>query len=359
MIAILPVVALLISLAVFFSLAKPRKLPSSKGDARAISIIIPARDEEENIGHLLKTLRDQSTRPLEIIVVDDQSGDRTAQVAQDFGVTVVAGKELPGGWKGKTWACQQGADAATGDWLLFLDADLKFLPEALARLASLTTEDKIQSVCPYHRVQRIYEQLSAYFNAITLAGVDAFALTPSPEATLFGQVLLIRKDLYQKAGGHKAVRHEILENYRLARLIREQGGTIQHSLGRGAIEMRMFPDGLSHLIQSWKKGFLAGASQAPGRALLTTSLWLTGGMILTGSLFSLPIFSSFYLWITLSACLGYALVSFYAFRLAGNFSFLTALFFPVALLFYQALFFKSLLDQKKGRQQTWKGRSLS
>lgn len=123
--------------------------------------------------------------------------------------------------------------------------------------------------------------------------------------------------------------------------------------------MRMFPDGLPRLIQSWKKGFLAGASQAPGRALLTTSLWLTGGMILIGSLTSLPFFSTFYLSIALGSSLGYTLVTFYAFRLAGNFSFFTALFFPIALLFYQALFFKSLLDQKKGRQQTWKGRTLS
>lgn len=359
MLAILPAAAFLISLAILFSLARPRRLPQATAPADAISIVIPARNEEANIARLLTTLKAQSTSPLEIIVVDDQSADRTAEVARDLGATVIPGKEMPPGWKGKTWACQQGAEAASGEWLLFLDADLTFLPDALARLAALLPRNQVQSVCPYHRVVRPYEQLSAYFNAITLAGVDAFALTPSKVATLFGQVFLIRKDHYQKAGGHEVVKNEILENYRLARLIRDQDVGIQHALGRGAIEMRMFPAGPTQLIESWKKGFLAGASQAPPRALVTISLWLTGGMILIGSLLTAPFFPPLFLKVTAAASLGYALLSFHAFRLGGNFSFLAALFFPITLLFYQALFLIALIDQKRGRKQTWKGRTLS
>jgi hypothetical protein len=240
----------------------------------------------------------------------------------------------------------------------FLDADLNLLPGALAKLAALTGHKAVHSVCPWHRIEKPFEQLSAYFNAITLAGVDAFATTPSSQATLFGQVLLIHRDHYRQAGGHHAVRNEILENFQLANLLQKSGIGIQHYLGQGVIEMRMFPEGMSQLIRSWKKGFLAGATQAPKRALLTTSLWLTGGMTLIGCLASIPFLSTSYLLTTLAACLAYSLLSFHAFRLAGNFSFLTALFFPVPLLFYQYLFFKSLLDQKKGIKSTWKGRIL-
>ena len=359
MLAILPAAAFFLSLAIFVSLARPRRLPQASASARAISIVIPARNEEDTLARLLDSLAPQATSPLEIIVVDDQSEDGTARVARDFGARVISGQPLPEGWRGKTWACQQGAEAATGDWLLFLDADLTFLPDGLARLAACTSTDAVHSVCPHHRVEKPYEELSAFFNAITLAGIDAFAVTPSREATLFGQVLLIRKDHYQKAGGHEAVRGEILENYRFARLLRDHDLTIQHYLGKETIEMRMFPGGLAQLMESWRKGFVAGAAHSPGRALLTTSLWLTGGMILTGCLGAAPFFGPLFAACTLTASLGYALLTFWVFRLAGNFSFLTALLFPVPLLFYQGLFFKSLIDQKRGRQTTWKGRSLS
>jgi len=359
MLAILPLVAFLISLAIRQSLARPRRLPDGSAGAQKITIIIPARDEEKNIAKLLTSLRKQSVQALEIIVIDDQSSDETAAIARDLGAKVIPGKEMPAGWKGKTWACHQGAGAASGDWLLFLDADLNLLPGALAKLAALTGHKAVHSVCPWHRIEKPFEQLSAYFNAITLAGVDAFATTPSSQATLFGQVLLIHRDHYRQAGGHHAVRNEILENFQLANLLQKSGIGIQHYLGQGVIEMRMFPEGMSQLIRSWKKGFLAGAAQAPRRALLNTSLWLTGGMILTGCLAASPFLSAEFAWSTVAAFLAYAVLTFHTFRLAGNFSILTALFFPVPLLFYQTLFFKSLLDQKTGRKQSWKGRTLN
>lgn len=355
---VLPLLAFFLSLAIFYSLARPRYFPREHGGAGKISVIIPARDEAENLTRLLPSLTGSENRPREIIVVDDQSSDETAKVAAAHGARVVRGKELPSGWKGKTWACQQGAEAASGEWLLFLDADLLFLPGALDRMAALTGQNAVSSVCPYHRVHRPYEQLSAYFNSITLAGVDAFALHPSREATLFGQVLLIHRDDYRRAGGHRAVRSEILENFRLARLLREEGVPIRHFLGRGQVEMRMFPEGLAQLKRSWRKGFLSGAVQAPRRALITTSLWLTGGMLLTGCLAATPCWGPVFAAATAISYLGYSAVTFLVFRLSGSFSFLTALFFPVPLLFYQFLFFSSLVAQKRGDKGTWKGRTL-
>jgi 4,4'-diaponeurosporenoate glycosyltransferase len=354
-----PLIALLISFAILLSLSRPRTLPNQEASAQKISLIIPARDEEQNIARLLNSLREQSTHPLEILVIDDQSTDQTATVARDLGATVITGKEMPPGWKGKTWACQQGAHAASGDWLLYLDADTLILPDGLAKIAALTAQKATHSICPYHRVRKPYEQLSAYFNAITLAGVDAFATTPSQQATLFGQALLIPRDHYHQAGGHEAVKDEILENFQFARLLKNNDIDVHLYLGKGTIEMRMFPHGLSQLANSWKKGFLAGAAQSPKRALLTTSLWLTGGMILTISLALLPFLDFPPLKTTLACALAYSLLSFHCFRLAGNFHLLTALLFPIPLLFYQTLFFKVLLDKKKGVKSTWKGRTLN
>ncbi|MDB2674065.1 glycosyltransferase [Akkermansiaceae bacterium] len=358
MLIALPIIALLISFAILFSLARPRYIPLGKSNAAKISIIIPARDEEENIANLLTSIRDQSTHPLEILVIDDQSTDRTAEVARKLGATVIAGKEMPAGWKGKTWACQQGAEAATGDWLLYLDADITLLEGSLEKLAALTAKKATHSICPYHKVRRPYEQLSAFFNTITLAGVDAFAATPSQQSTLFGQVLLIHRDHYQEAGGHEAVKEEILENFQLAQRLKAQDIDVHLYLGKGTVEMRMFPHGLAQLANSWKKGFLAGAAQSPKRALLTTSLWLSGGMILLVCFNLFGYGDSNFQTATLLCSLGHGLLSFFCFRLAGNFSILTALFFPIPLIFYQFLFFKAIFDQKKGVKTTWKGRTI-
>ena len=101
-----------------------------------VSIIIPARNEEHNLPTLLRSLAAQSVKPHEIIVVDDGSTDRTAEVARQLGATVIASQPLPDGWRGKTWACHQGAQAATGELLLFVDADTWFEPDGLARVLS-------------------------------------------------------------------------------------------------------------------------------------------------------------------------------------------------------------------------------
>lgn len=105
--------------------------------ADEISIIIPARDEEQNLGVLLQSIAEQSLQPREIIVVDDCSTDGTAGIPQQYGARLICDMPLPDdGWRGKTWACHQGAQAATGALLLFLDADTSLEPDGLSQLAA-------------------------------------------------------------------------------------------------------------------------------------------------------------------------------------------------------------------------------
>ncbi len=96
-----------------------RLRPCARAGAAApplsVSVIIPARNEEHNLPTLLRSLASQAVKPHEILVVDDGSTDRTAEVARQLGATVIASKPLPDGWRGKTWACHQGAQAATGE----------------------------------------------------------------------------------------------------------------------------------------------------------------------------------------------------------------------------------------------------
>ena len=117
-----------------------------------LSIIIPARNEEQNLPTLLSSIAEQSIRPREIIVVDDASTDHTAQIAQQHGARVISSQMLPDGWRGKTWACHQGAQAATGKLLLFLDADTWFEPEGLSYVIAEFKQagSGVLSLAPHH-----------------------------------------------------------------------------------------------------------------------------------------------------------------------------------------------------------------
>ena len=119
----------------------------------SLSVIIPARNEERNIGLLLASLKSQSSEPMEVIVVDDQSDDRTSEIAESLGCRTLRSTDLPPGWAGKPWACMQGAREAQGDLLLFLDADTVMAPGGLEKLLmSFPESGGLISVQPYHHM---------------------------------------------------------------------------------------------------------------------------------------------------------------------------------------------------------------
>ncbi len=116
-----------------------RSRQAHRASPASVSVIIPARNEEQNLPTLLRSLAAQPVKPREILVVDDGSTDRTAEVARRLGATVIVSQPLPDGWRGKTWACHQGAQAATGELLLFVDADTWFEPDGLRRSCGISS----------------------------------------------------------------------------------------------------------------------------------------------------------------------------------------------------------------------------
>jgi len=358
---LLPILALLCVPALYLVFGRPRFAPRSvpARDFPRISIVIPARDERENLAILLPSIAGQDVLAFEIIVADDGSTDGTAKIAESHGARVIRCPPPPAGWIGKSWACQQGAAAATGDFLLFLDADTKLEPSGLGKIAALANESEACSLCPFHRVPRPYEQLSAFFNLTMVCGVNAFGLHPSSSA-MFGQSLLVHREAYRKIGGHALVAGEVLENFRLAEHFRAGGLRIQALLGAGAVSMRMFPQGLRQLWDSWKKGASRGAGQSDRRALIFTSVWITGAMLCTTAVVIalLPGASPLFLISTAGVYLVYAIQCHLALRNIGSFSPLTSLFFPIPLLFYQTLFFSSVIGAKSKKKTQWKGRDV-
>ncbi|MBT8045439.1 MAG: glycosyltransferase [Verrucomicrobiae bacterium] len=366
MMLIIPILALLCAPALWVVLGRPRFLPEPTKAASPcdISIIIPARNEATNIKQLLDSIRRQSHQPKETIVVNDGSTDDTAEIARTMGATVINAKPLPDGWNGKPWACQQGASAATGSWFLFLDADLDLRDGAVGSLLQLCTQpDKVYSVCPHHRIKKMYEQLSAFFNVLMLAGSSAFGVNKqaSGKTALFGQCLLINSDHYQQVGGHESVKDKVLENFHLAEILKSLGIKRECFMGRHLIEMRMHPLGLSELWASWQKGFSDGAANTAPRVLVYSSIWISG-MILTivSAIVAWTSYSSSpFIILTAIAYLSHALFCLWVFRLAGNFSVWNALLFPLSFTFYQVLFFYSIINKKRGRTTQWKGRAVN
>ena len=362
---VLPLLGIAGTLALREVFQHPRFLPKTQGASSEvkISIIIPARDEEANIGELIESVQQQSLTAHEIIVVDDGSSDATAQIAKTQGATVLSGKPLPEGWKGKPWACQQGAEAATGTQLLFLDADVRLQSsDALAKLAAAATDDRAISVNPKHKIEKFYEESSSFFHSLMVLGVNAFGRGESDgrHAALFGQCMMLSSKLYQQLGGHSLVKDCTLENFHFSQHLHAAGHSCSCFLGGQDITMRMFPNGFTELWNSWKKGFSNGAANTHKRALLFSSLWISGAMFSTVSIAITPFSQNpgFLLLSTLSYLL-YAYQCRKVFSAIGNFSLGNALLYPLALLFYQSLFFTSLITQKLGKTTDWKGRQVS
>ena len=322
----------------------------------AVSVIIPARDEAANLPALLGSLMQSNPRPAEVIVVDDGSTDGTAEVASRYGATVVASTAAPDGWRGKNWACQQGADVAVWPTLFFLDADTYFAPGGFERIVAYfrgLPANAAVSILPFHAMEMPYEELSLFFNLLMAIGTGGFSGLDKPR--LFGQSLLIERELYLRAGGHAAVRQHLLENLAFAPRLRAANGVPYTACGRGTLLIRMFPDGLGQLRASWEKAFAFGAGSTSSIVLLLSIYWLSAAAtVFWPAVFGVGMARPAALALYLLFALQIAWLS----RQIGAYNLLTALFYPLPLLFYFVVFFRSAWLQRMQRPVAWKGRQL-
>jgi 4,4'-diaponeurosporenoate glycosyltransferase len=330
-------------------------------DARAdaaigVSVIVPARNEENNLPRLLRSITTSASRRLEVLVIDDHSTDRTAHVAHEAGVTVIRSESLPVGWTGKAWACFQGAQHASCDLLLFLDADTCFAPGGLDRIVARWREGdpgSSISLLPYHEMQTVHEQLSLFFFLLMAAGAGGFGAFG--RAGLFGQSLLIPKKTYSAVNGHAAVRGFVLENLNLAGLLHESGHQVMCLGGRETLQMRMFPEGFRQMSDSWTKAFVHGASASGSSVLTCSAIWIAA---FWGAAIALIVPSTL---APVVLVLPYFLLSLQLFwfaRQLGNYHFATCLLYPLPLAYYCVIFARSALRRAVGRKTVWRGREV-
>lgn len=338
--------------------AEKEKLPPS---IPGISIIIPARNEERNLPRLLGSLKSQTLLPDEIIVVDDNSEDATARVAEGYGAQVLTSSGLPKGWLGKPWSCYQGARKTKGDIFIFLDADTFLEPDGLKRMIqTFISESGVVSISPYHKVEKFHETFSAFFNLMQLIGMSHFPLLKDRQPKgMFGPCLIISREDYMNSGGHKAVRGEVLEHYTLAGILRNHRIPIGLFSGKDTLNVRMYPEGWKDLIQGWTKSFTLGAGQTPPLIMRLSVMWISG-LLITPVFLLFSLFSQSMVGILFWAIIYilYIFQLFIQFRRAGNFPLWSVALYPILLIFFLAIFTWAIYRNTRNTQISWKGRSI-
>lgn len=234
-----------------------------------VSVIVPARNEAHNMEGCAHSLLASDYPNFEIIVVDDHSTDATGSLARavaasDPRITVLDNPDLPPDWFGKQWACQTGANAASGDILIFMDADARASPQLLTRAVNgmLRTGADFYSVLGRQDMLTFWERLLQMQIFVVLmtrfGGTEIVNRARSASAKIAnGQFLMVRRSIYNESGGHGLVRGYVAEDLMLAQRYFELGLKTVLVDGWDQLSTRMYTS-LSQLIGGWRKNIFAG-----------------------------------------------------------------------------------------------------
>jgi cellulose synthase/poly-beta-1,6-N-acetylglucosamine synthase-like glycosyltransferase len=223
-----------------------------------VQVIVPARNEQDCIARSLDSLLRQQGISFQITVVNDDSSDQTGAVAASFaGVRVMRTAQPAPGVTGKCNALICGASDAQAEWLLFTDADTFHYPGSL-RAAVKEAEERgvdLLSYSPEQEVVTWREQIlmPIVFAELTRTYPPTQVNDPEdPVVAANGQYILVRRQVYEKLGGHQAVANKILEDVELARMFKRAGCRIWFGYGAGLVRTRMYRN-FSDLVEGWTK----------------------------------------------------------------------------------------------------------
>src|SRR5215831_11961563 len=248
-----------------------------------VSIIVPARNEEACLKPCLESLVSQAGIAFEIIVVDDASRDRTGEIARYFvarqgsNVRVIAAPPLPENWAGKNNAMAAGAKTATGNWLLFTDADTCHKPGSLARAVAEAEEEgaSLLSYSPEQEVKTLWEKavMPVIFAELAATYPPKRVNDPTyPIAAANGQYLLISREAYDAVGGHTSISSNLLEDVSMARLVKSSRRRIFFRYGGDAVRTRMYR-GWAQMKEGWMKNLVLLFKHPVRRALMLVGFW--------------------------------------------------------------------------------------
>ena len=342
------------------NLALYRPLPAGDGVRRSCSVLIPARNEEANIGEALQCILESEGVDFEVIVLDDGSTDRTAEIVREFAardarVRLESAPPLPPGWCGKNHACQHLASLACHPLLVFMDADARISrPDSLERLARFiaTGGAALASGVPREETRSFMERLIIPLIHFVLLGFLPFERmrrTTDPRfAAACGQVLAARRDAYERSGGHAAVADRIHDGVALARNFRG------HSFGTDLFDATdTFRCRMYRSASDVLHGFAKNAHEGLGspQLIVPSSILLLGGQVLPLVLAILAPSPLAFL----------ALAASYLPRLLGAFRFHQSLFssvlHPLGICVLVGIQWHAFFRSLRRRPAVWKGRA--
>jgi chlorobactene glucosyltransferase len=352
--------------AILFAAQMPRLDPEPPGPLRAdwpsVSVIVAARNEEFDLPACLADLLAQDyPGPLEILVVDGASTDRTKEVATSFSprVRLLEEPPLPAGWVGKSWGCDVGYRAAGGDLLLFTDADVRYHRSAVRAAVNWLRREgaDVVTLAPTIETRSFWERVVMPFYVqmvLTYFRAPRTNRAGSRSAVINGQFWLVRREAYERVGGHAAVRSDVIEDLALAHRLRAAGARLRLGWSPGLLSTRMYrnrtemAEGIGKTIQGLEYsaarqvGFLAG---------LIGLFWIPLALPLVGylsGLWPLTVLGSVVAIGLFAKHVGFS-------RETGSPA-AYGLLFPAAVGFYVVLVLRSLDRGRRGAPVEWKGR---
>jgi glycosyltransferase involved in cell wall biosynthesis len=327
-----------------------------------VAAIVPARNEEVSIAACITSLAAQP-EIVEIIAVNDQSSDRTAEILHALAknishLRVIDAPAPPAGWVGKNHAVSLGAQQATSPWLLFTDADAVLLEGAIAKAIALATEKDaaLISFSPEQELHAWYERVLIPFVYLRLAqrfSFDEVNDTASKAAAANGQFLLIQRETYDAVGGHAAIHGAVLEDVALARRVKSAGFRIWFASGFGIVRVRMYRS-FSAMWEGWKKNLfqLMGGSTGSVFAEFESAFpWMILVILIMGIKLPVAMFAGVILLLLRQVSYGMALSR-------NHFPFKYIIYYLPAIFMYAGVLWASHESYAKGKV-IWKGREYS
>jgi chlorobactene glucosyltransferase len=263
-------------------------LPGPPNPAPRMSLIVAGKDEEANIESCVRSLLMQDYPNFEVIACNDRSRDRTGEIldrlaAEDQRLRVIHIADLPDGWKGKNHAVHQASRLAEGQYLFFTDADCRQISPRTISVAMQYLQDTgagLLSILPNLNMRGFWE------NAVQPAcsGVMMIWFRPDkvnnpakPHAYANGAFMLMRRDAYDRIGGHEAVRDALQEDMTIARKVKQAGLGLTVTRSDGLYDVRMYTS-IQQIIAGWTRIFY-GSFPTLGRLCLSLLLVLMMGVL--------------------------------------------------------------------------------
>lgn len=362
-------------------LARQKFLPPSKNlnltasDAPLVSILVPARNEEHRVlADCIRSILAQDYERFEVIAVDDRSTDATGAILKtlaksDERLRVIEGEELPPGWLGKPYAMQQALTHARGEWILATDADMIFEPSALRTALDQVVEAKgdALTLLPRFDAGSFWERVMIPTWAwVFLMFVLFYRVNDekTDRGAGIGGFFLVKRTLLDRLGVYDALKNEVMEDVRLAEMIKRSGARLSIHQAPGLIRTRMY----STFAEMWEcccKNWFSGMNFSLPFALSTVASMYLGAVappiISLVLAVALAAGASSHLWLLfIPAALAWLLQVLVIATVSkrSQVSPFYALTVPLGLAVMYAMLFDSAMKITTGRGVTWKGRRI-